>query len=83
MKESGGKDAKIVVITTASSIPREVGENYMDAFTKLGCKNISIIDIREREQSDTPEFLQLITEATVSYTHLVFAHIIHQLIIGI
>ena len=63
LKESGGKDAKIVVITTASSIPREVGENYMDAFTKLGCKNISIIDIREREQSDTPEFLQLITEA--------------------
>jgi len=61
--ESGGKDAKIVVITTASSIPKEVGENYFDAFTKLGCQHISIIDIREREQSELPENIKLIEEA--------------------
>jgi cyanophycinase len=63
VQESGGKDAKIVVITTASSIPREVGENYFDAFTKLGCQHISIIDIREREQSELPENIKLIEEA--------------------
>jgi len=63
VKESGGKDAKIVVITTASSIPREVGENYFEAFTKLGCQHISILDIRERDQSESPEVLQLIEEA--------------------
>ena len=63
VNESGGKDAKIVVITTASSIPREVGENYFDAFTKLGCKHISIIDIREREQSESPEVLKIIEES--------------------
>lgn len=63
VQESGGKDAKIVVITTASSIPKEVGENYFDAFTKLGCQHISIIDIREREQSELPENIKLIEEA--------------------
>ncbi len=63
VKESGGNDAKIVVITTASNIPREVGENYFDAFTKLGCKNITIIDIREREESENPTYIKAIEEA--------------------
>ena len=36
VKEAGGTDAKIVVIPTASSIPVEVGENYMEAFQILG-----------------------------------------------
>ena len=63
VKESGGNEAKIVVITTASSIPREVGENYLDAFTKLGCKNITIIDIREREESENPAYINAIEEA--------------------
>ena len=52
VKESGGVDAMIVVIPTASGIPDEVGKNYMHAFGKLGCTNIHIMDIREREQSD-------------------------------
>ena len=58
VKESGGKDAKIVVITTASSIPKEVGANYVDAFTKLGCTDIHILDIRDRASSEEPVILQ-------------------------
>jgi cyanophycinase len=63
VKESGGIDAKIVVITTASSIPLEIGENYKEAFAKLACKHVTILDIREREKSEEPEILQLIHEA--------------------
>ena len=63
VKESGGTNAKIVVITTASSIPQEIGENYKIAFDKLGCKNVTILDIREREKSEEPEILKLIDEA--------------------
>ncbi|MFN8283995.1 MAG: cyanophycinase [Chitinophagales bacterium] len=63
VKESGGTDAKIVVITTASSIPQEVGENYKAAFNKLACKYVTILDIREREKSEETEILQLIKEA--------------------
>lgn len=63
VKESGGPDALIVVIPTASSIPVEVSHNYIEAFDKLGCKNVHIMDIRKREDADNREFLKLIQKA--------------------
>ena len=49
--ESGGANAHIEVVTTASSIPQEVGENYLKAFGKIGCTNIGLIHIRTREEA--------------------------------
>ena len=63
VKESGGLDAKIIVIPTASSIPVEVGENYIDAFSKLGCTNIHVLDIRSKEDSEKQESIHLIETA--------------------
>lgn len=54
--EMGGVDARIEVITTASSIPEEVGENYISAFTKIGCTNVGVLDIRNREEAKLPEY---------------------------
>ncbi len=48
VKEVGGKDKRIEVITTASMIPVEVGENYLDAFGKIGCINVGVMNIRSR-----------------------------------
>ena len=42
------KEARIEVITTASSIPDEVAQNYFDAFEKLGYKNVGHLRIRDR-----------------------------------
>jgi cyanophycinase len=39
------------VITTASTIPVEVGDNYLDAFSKLNCKNVSVMHIRNRDDA--------------------------------
>ena len=50
--ESGGLEASILVITTASKIPVEVGENYISAFNLLGCSNIEILDIRTSGRID-------------------------------
>ena len=47
VQEAGGVEANILVIPTASSIPVEVGENYIAAFEKLGCKDINILHILE------------------------------------
>jgi cyanophycinase-like exopeptidase len=44
VKEAGGIAANIVVIPTASSIPIEVGENYLSAFNTLGCTNVTILE---------------------------------------
>lgn len=52
----GDSDARIEVITTASTIPDEVAGNYSDAFAKLGYKNVGHMRIRNRE--DVPEYIQ-------------------------
>ena len=63
VRESGGKEAKIVIIPTASSIPDEVSKNYIQAFGKLGCEDIHIMDIRSREQAEDPENLKIMEQA--------------------
>lgn len=63
LKEAGGSEAHIVVIPTASSIPDEVGKNYITAFSSLGCKHVSILDIRSKEDSETERAIQLIKNA--------------------
>jgi len=61
--ECSVKDPKIIIIPTASSIPVEVGENYKKAFTKLGCTDIHILDIRSTEDAEKPESIELIKSA--------------------
>ncbi len=63
VSEAGGIDANIVVIPTASSIPVEVGENYLTAFSTLGCKNVEVLDIRSKEDSETEKAIALIKHA--------------------
>lgn len=58
--EAGGSDASIEVVTTASTIPYEVGENYLDAFGKIGCTNVHIIHVRNREDAQKQEYIDRI-----------------------
>ena len=60
LEESGGPASRIEVLTTASSIPYEVGNNYMDAFGKIGCTNIGVIHIRNREDAGRKEYIERI-----------------------
>ncbi|MCB0467316.1 MAG: cyanophycinase [Aequorivita sp.] len=63
VRESGGKEAMIIVIPTASSIPNEVSENYLHAFKKLGCENVHVMDIRNRDEAEDPIHLDLMKKA--------------------
>ena len=63
VEEAGGIDATIVVIPTASSIPVEVGKNYVNAFTKLGCKNVKVLDIRSKEDAEKQASIDMIKTA--------------------
>ena len=38
----------IEVITTASEIPEEVGQHYLEAFERLGHNNVGLIHIKNR-----------------------------------
>jgi cyanophycinase len=63
VREAGGQGARIVIIPTASSIPKEVSQNYIDAFTQLGCKNLRVLDIRNRMHSSKKETIRAVEEA--------------------
>lgn len=62
VQESGGADAQIEIITTASTIPHEVGENYLDAFGKIGCLNVNVMHIRNRSDAASKEYLERISK---------------------
>ncbi len=57
VEESGGAAAAIEVITTASTIPIEVGNNYLNAFGKIGCTNVGVLNIRNREDATRTEMI--------------------------
>ncbi len=61
--EMKGVNSQVEVITTASEIPIEVGENYLQAFAKLGCNNVGIMHIKNRKDAAIPEYLERIKKA--------------------
>jgi len=63
VKESGGPNAEIVVIPTASRVPELVGENYIDAFAKLGCSNVTVLNLTLREHCEEQANLDLMAKA--------------------
>lgn len=63
VREAGGLDSKIVVIPTASSIPVEVGGNYLHAFESLGCKDVEILDIRSKKDAEAEQSIKVLKEA--------------------
>lgn len=58
LNELKGASSKIEVITTASLIPEEIGEGYQEAFARLGCHNVQVMDIRNREGARVEEYVE-------------------------
>src|SRR5690349_11977993 len=58
VEAAGGPSARIEIITTASMIPYEVGENYLNAFGKIGCTNVGILNIRTRQDAMKDENIE-------------------------
>lgn len=61
VEEAGGPLSRIEVVTTASMIPYEVGNNYLDAFGKIGCTNIGEMHIRNRQDATDEKYIERIT----------------------
>lgn len=64
---SGKGDPVVGVITTASSIPDEVYRGYLDAFGKLGAGDVLDIRIRNRTDSDSDRFVEMIRKSDVIF----------------
>ncbi|WP_306114462.1 MULTISPECIES: cyanophycinase [unclassified Roseovarius] len=60
---SGGKDADIVVIPTASQLDA-TGPDYNRIFTELGAGKVEFLPIARRADCDNPQFAEMIDRAT-------------------
>lgn len=65
--EAKGTDSKVIIIPTASRIPKEVGENYVSALAHLGCNNVEVINLIDKKQCVDPGILKHISEADCIY----------------
>ena len=61
---SGGQDARIAVIPTASSLGREVVDVYDALFSKFGAARVDAVRPESREQAHDPALVKALDEAT-------------------
>lgn len=60
----GGKDAKLVVLTTATEEPETVGNEYYEVFKELGIEKIDILNIDSRNDASRDHVAKIIGEAS-------------------
>ena len=58
VSESGGKNARIEIVTSASRIPLEVAKSYQHAFDQIGCTNVGFMHIKSRKDAMDPEYVE-------------------------
>ena len=61
-----GNLSRIEIVTTASSIPEEVGAEYVKAFAQLDVLNVGILNIKTREEANLPENVERLKNADVA-----------------
>ncbi|MBD2359181.1 cyanophycinase [Tolypothrix sp. FACHB-123] len=64
LRRAGGTKAYIVIMTAATELPREVGENYIRVFERLGAEKVRILDTETREDASSSTALEAVNEAT-------------------
>ena len=61
---AGGRQARIAILTTATELPREVGDEYRSLFTELGAASAGILYIANREAANDFHQVSEIEQAT-------------------
>jgi cyanophycinase len=64
VRRAGGKQARIVIMTVATSLPKEVGDDYIHAFERLGVEDVRVVDTEDREAARDESALRAIEKAT-------------------
>jgi cyanophycinase len=64
VRRAGGLQARVVVMTVATGLPGEVGEQYMRIFQRLGVEDVRVVDNAKREDASDPKVLETIRQAT-------------------
>jgi len=54
------REGKVGILTTATQIPKQVGNEYQEVFENLGIKEAITIDVNSREMSEDPKILETV-----------------------
>jgi len=57
------KEGALVILTTATELPDEVGSEYRAVFERLGAPNIDVLNINTREDANMDEYCQRISNS--------------------
>ncbi|MGB7086985.1 MAG: cyanophycinase [Phormidesmis sp.] len=63
-ESAGGKNATIGIIPSASREPTIVGDRYYQIFTKMGAKQVQVLDIRYRTECDEERWLDVLNDCS-------------------
>lgn len=58
-----GLGTRVEVVTTATAEPEKLGPAYVNAFMELGCDNVGILQIQEKDDVTKPEYLERLKKA--------------------
>jgi len=61
---AGGTKARIAIMTAATSLPGEVGDNYIRVFERLGAEDVRVVDTQRPEDANNRDYLEAIEQAT-------------------
>lgn len=61
---AGGAKARIVVVTTATLEPEEMGETYLEVFGRLGMSGVDLLDVQDRLGANAIEVEERLSKAT-------------------
>jgi len=60
----GGSNSRLVIITTATEKPEEVGTEYKNIFQSLGVSRVDVLNIATRDEANTQENVERVKNAT-------------------
>ncbi|MEG3835772.1 cyanophycinase [Microcoleus sp. Z1_C3] len=60
---AGGTKARIAIMTAATSLPGEVGDNYIRVFERLGAEDVRVVDTQKPEDANNRDYLEAIEQA--------------------
>lgn len=63
---SGGAEARVVIIPTASQLD-STGPRYQEVFYELGAQRVDVLDYRERNDTENLEWLERLQNATGAF----------------
>ena len=64
VRRCGGLQARIAVMTVATGLPGEVGEQYLSIFEGMGVEDVRVVDTARREDASDPRAIEAIEQAT-------------------